>query len=266
MRVISFARLNRQHRDILQLIDNELIIAPVQLKAGDEVLDCATGTGIWLVECAAKLAAQGVEISCTGVDVSPHLFPPSPEPNITFLQHSVLALPSEFTSRFTLINQRLLLGALRLTEWPLALREHFRVLRPGGWIQLCEIRSKGIQDIGPRSKRMAEWNAAMLENRGMDPDAGLHLKMWAEEAGFVNVQTMEKGMPLGKGEPYAQTLEETFVGMKVHSSGENAFNVGVSEEEYDHWLKDMCDEWSEVDSGASVPFSWIWAQKPLKPE
>ncbi|KZV92377.1 S-adenosyl-L-methionine-dependent methyltransferase, partial [Exidia glandulosa HHB12029] len=196
-------RLNSQHRYILQLIDEQFIIAPVQLKPGDQVLDCATGTGKWTVDLLTKI----LEISCTGVDVSPHLFPPSPEPNITFLQHSVLALPANFTSRFTVVNQRLLLGALRLTEWPLALREHFRVLRPGGWIQLCEVH------IGPRSRRMVRLKTAMFKARGMDPDAGLHLKMWAEDAGFENVQTMEKGMPLGKGEPFAKTLEETFVGL-----------------------------------------------------
>lgn len=64
----------------------------------------------------------------------------------------------------------------------------------------------------------------------MDPDAGLHLKMWAEEAGFANVQTMEKGMPLGKGEPFAKTLEETFVGLKVHSMGEDAASKSIADD------------------------------------
>lgn len=77
-RFILLARLNSQHRYILQLIDEQFILAPVQLKPGDQVLDCATGTGkwtvdlltksrpnlttdftgIWLLEVAAKLAEQ----------------------------------------------------------------------------------------------------------------------------------------------------------------------------------------------------------------
>ncbi|KAH9841078.1 uncharacterized protein C8Q71DRAFT_743255 [Rhodofomes roseus] len=43
------------------------------------------------------------------------------------------------TGRFKLVHQRLLIAALRSWEWTVALREIFRVLQPGGWVQLGEV-------------------------------------------------------------------------------------------------------------------------------
>ncbi|KAF9058990.1 hypothetical protein BDP27DRAFT_1143624, partial [Rhodocollybia butyracea] len=74
----------------------------------------------------------------TGIDISQCLFPTQPPQNITFAVHTVTNLPESWSNRFKLANQRLLIGALTSDQWGTALRELYRVLKPGGWIQLLE--------------------------------------------------------------------------------------------------------------------------------
>ena len=72
------------------------------------------------------------------VDIEPRLFPTSHPKNIEFRVESVTQLPSDWSNSFSLVHQRLLLAALQIPEWPTALGEIYRVLRPGGWVQLAE--------------------------------------------------------------------------------------------------------------------------------
>lgn len=94
----------------------------------------------------SQLLPPQVYITC--VDVSPHLFPKDAPQNVAFEQHSVLALPAEWSGRFDLVHQRLLVFALRTEEWLPNMMELFRVTKPGGWVQMC-----GASDFAVESRR-----------------------------------------------------------------------------------------------------------------
>lgn len=157
----------------------------------------------------------------TGVDLSPHLFPPSAPPNVAFARESILALPSAWTDTFALVHQRLVLAALREPEWPAALRAHFGVLHPGGWVQLCEAHPPGHAAVaGPRTRAVREMHMRLMRARGLDPDCAVRLPGWLRAAGFVNVTSVCKRVPVGAKagagpHNYGAASVRTFLAMKV---------------------------------------------------
>lgn len=138
-----------------------------------------------------------MKITCA--DVSTHLFPKSPVENVYFEQASVLALPDEWTERFCFANQKLLMGALRTIEWPTAIAQLFRVLKPGGWVQLCEAdwlkMAPGF--ASPRSKPVLDMHAALLKSRGLEIDVAPKLEGWLTAAGFTNVSITVRPVAIG---------------------------------------------------------------------
>lgn len=245
-------RLDLQYEAIKDSAGGKRILAPVELSPGDHVLDCATGTGVWLLDIAS---VSPTTVSFYGIDISPHLFPPSAStpPNVSFSQYSVLDPMPGFSSSFALINQRLLTGALRATEWSAALRKHFEMLHPGGWPQLCEIDAAGFsRPDGACTARMHDMLARLFTARGLDLGCALRLEGWARAAGFVNATTLRTRGPVGSRgvgaageseEPHKFTkpLLDSFMAVK-----ESMLNSGIigSEEEYEEALRDLEAEWN----------------------
>ncbi|KAJ6502255.1 S-adenosyl-L-methionine-dependent methyltransferase [Mycena sanguinolenta] len=128
-------RLLLQHNNLRSLFDNKILLAPVNLGQDDKVLDIGTGPGLWIMDLATSV---DFSVPMIGVDIEPRLFPASPPKNIEFRVESVTNLPSEWTNMFSLVHQRLLILALQVPQWPQAIKEIFRVLRPGGWVQFAE--------------------------------------------------------------------------------------------------------------------------------
>lgn len=95
------------------------------------------------------------------------------------------------------MHQRLLLAALRREQWPVVLSEMYRVLKPGGAVQLVEF------DLSPKSKGPAMQELlrilkeAYAENN-LILDVATKLGSMLEDAGFVDVNVEKKYMPMGK--------------------------------------------------------------------
>ncbi len=92
----------------------------------------------------AKEVPESVQVF--GADVSSANFPSSAPSNVTMTIASTTSLPEEWKGQFDLVHQRLLLAALRSEQWPVVLSEMYRVLKPGGAVQLVEF------DLSPKSK------------------------------------------------------------------------------------------------------------------
>ncbi|KAF9056970.1 S-adenosyl-L-methionine-dependent methyltransferase, partial [Rhodocollybia butyracea] len=186
-------RLNRQNRYLTKVVcDGELICAPgISLDPGDEILESATGTGIWLLDVAHKVNPN---ISLIGIDISQRLFPTQHPQNVTFAVHTVTNLPGSWDNRFKLVNQRLLLSALTSEQWGMALSELYRVLKPGGWIQLLESSPKATISSGPM-KRYVDALTAVFVNNGLALDLNETLDQRLKDAGFVNIQKRTTAVP-----------------------------------------------------------------------
>ncbi len=84
------------------------------------------------------MAIDHPEFEMTGVDMA-DMFPTTIRPeNVKFELLNILdGLPYPDNS-FDFVHMRLMIIAFRSTEWPVVLKEIFRVLKPGGLVQLVE--------------------------------------------------------------------------------------------------------------------------------
>jgi len=201
-----------------------------------------------------------------GIDIESTVFP-SPDSfpsNVQFMVTNVVQLPLAWNDRFKLVHQRLLVGALLLTEWPIAMERIYRVLKPGGWVQLTE---SGEWHSGPATKEMAQIRLALGQVLGLLCDYGKSLPEMLSKAGFINIQVEPRPAPFGKwagehGEESRDNMISLIKAMKSRVLDDGGYGLLKSEEDFDQLVHDVENEWDETPGSGNV---WVvyYAQKPL---
>lgn len=131
-----------------------------------------------------------------GTDIGPRLWPTSVPNNVHLSISSILNLPKDWDNKFTLVHQRLLIGALRFSDWQIACREFYRTTAPGGWVQLTEIEPWRLTSFGggPCVRRVISMLLSVFEKMGLVMEIVGELPDLLREVGFTNVKT-EEGRP-----------------------------------------------------------------------
>lgn len=254
------ARLALQHRVLVRALGDRLVVAPITLKPGDHVLDCGTGSGIWLLDLASKVSP---DVQLQGIDIEPRLFPTTRPENMQLQVGTATKLPEEWSNKFSLINQRLLIAALKSIEWPVVLKEIHRCLAEGGWVQLLEAKRWGAE--GPHSVKHRQLLELLFSSRQLLIDCSVQLPKMLGEAAFQNVHVEEYRLPAGKwagqeGIDVRDNFINVFRGMKTPILNAGGLGYVNSEEEYDQWMDDMAQEWDETE-GTTVDICVCYAQK-----
>jgi trans-aconitate methyltransferase len=133
-----------------------------------------------------------------GMDLSP-IQPSWVPPNATF-EVDDFNLEWEDDEKYDMIHMRELLGSVK--DWVLLYKKCLKALNPGGWVDICE------PSIFPDSQFVKleddhpyyEWPKLFKvvgQKSGMRFDIAEDLKVWLEEAGFVNI--IEKRVPVAIG-------------------------------------------------------------------
>jgi ubiquinone/menaquinone biosynthesis C-methylase UbiE len=203
------------------------------------------------------------------VDIEPRLFPASPPKNIEFRVESVTNLPSEWNDTFSLVHQRLLILALQVPQWPKAMQEIYRVLRPGGWVQFAE-STPWHEDKYPGKPCMEKLTAMyrrVAEARNLYVDCAYDIPKMLEEAGFVDIRSESRMQLMGKwageiGIANATNHVGVLRGIKTPVLEAGGFGYVTSEAEYDELISGLEKEWNEI-PGSEKEFVIIWARKPL---
>lgn len=106
-----------------------------------EVLDIATGNGIWLTELADDLSRKTKrQINYTGLDVSPDSFPreSSWSSNMRFATYNIFSdVAEEHIGRYDVVHLRFIVAILWQDQnrKTVVLNNLKRLLKPGGWLQ-----------------------------------------------------------------------------------------------------------------------------------
>ncbi|KAG0272262.1 hypothetical protein BGZ95_011995 [Linnemannia exigua] len=165
----------------------------------DRILDSGCGLGEWAMEMAKEYPSATVY----GVDLNPDLFPGMSRPvpsNCLFVESNILSRLSFPDRYFDFVYQRFLYLGLTIDDWPVALKELRRVMKPGGWIELFEPCMR-VHRAGPRTREVMRWISRLLqEERGLDFDfAGEKMKRLCESemVGFQNVKLERLSIPVG---------------------------------------------------------------------
>ncbi|KAF7980706.1 hypothetical protein HWV62_37167 [Athelia sp. TMB] len=244
--------------------DGRLVLAPIFLKPGDRVLDSGSGAASWLLDLVKEVPST---VSISAVDISSRLFPANPPSNVRFFEASVTQLPLDWSSTFNLVNQKLLFAALSATAWQTAFAEMYRVLVPGGWVNLIELNGDlDRMDFkhGPAARAMMTLSREIFRSGNSLADAVFHLPGWLEKAGFINIRTEMRLSPMNgvEGKPMRENCYEAYMAMKTPALKAGGFGLVKSEEEYDSLAQAMREE-LEFTENAALQIFMICAQKPL---
>ncbi|CAO3685998.1 unnamed protein product [Rhizopus stolonifer] len=106
----------------------------LNFEKGVSVLDIGCGSGVWIMDMIQDFP------NCTydGCDIVDVISKKLDVKQFTFREGNVLhGLPYP-DNTFDFVHMRLLVYALREEEWPVAIKEAIRVVKPGGMLQLVE--------------------------------------------------------------------------------------------------------------------------------
>lgn len=233
------------HHYLTVLLGGKLFLAPIK-KDVEKVLDVGTGTGIWAIDFADEFENTQV----IGTDLSP-IQPTWVPPNLKFELDDALQTWSWPEGEFDFVHLRYLFGAI--ADWGALFKEAFRVCKPGGWVESCEVDPVFLSDDGTTDKEwgIKMWNSLYREGGKkfgrsfcvVEED----LQMPAfKEAGFVDIQHVDYKVPLGG---WAQDARLKEVGEFVKLTIENDIEgytlfmwnniLGWSKDEYQIFLMSM---------------------------
>ncbi|KAF5975807.1 methyltransferase [Fusarium coicis] len=182
------------HHYLTVLLDGQLYLAPI----GDNVqkaLDVGTGSGIWAID----FADQFPQAEVTATDLSPTQ-PKWVPPNVRFEIDDATETWTWKDNTFDFVHMRYLFGAIQ--DWTVLYQQAYRVCTPGGWVESVEADIHFRSDDGTAeeqevyklcNKLYEEGGKAIgrtffvhdLQPKGM------------EEAGFVDIKTVDYKIPIG---------------------------------------------------------------------
>ncbi len=219
--------------------------------------------GAWVLSLAEEVPSS---VSLTAIDIQSKIFPESSPPNVEFLLHSVTDLPSQWTDTYSLVNQRFLFTALTGPQWEVALQELHRVIVPGGWVQLVE--AKAISGhMGPFSTNISNLCSAFLAHKGLLFDIANRLPDMLTQAGFVNVSSETRALPLGQwagqdGIGFRDDVTTVLSAIRGPLFEAGGLGLVSSEQEYDYLIACVRKEWDDgQEVSASTELTMMYAQK-----
>jgi len=261
-------RLDEQHRYLRDMFDDRLILDDkLDFESAEDlrVLDAGTGSGVWLLDLARSTKPSatliGTDIAATFSTIA------DVPPNVQFIQQSTLSLPASWTSTFDFVHQRLMIAAFTESMWRQAISEHYRVLKPGGHIQLVE--AVGRKDLDP----LNIWTsfvppfAAVAKKRGLLGNPNEHLEMFLRDAGFVDICSVIRRGPVGgaageRGERGMRIMEPVMKMFMDALMAEGGLGIYHSEADAVKAMDEIRKEWDER-PGMYVEFRAVLGRKPM---
>ncbi|KAK0707918.1 S-adenosyl-L-methionine-dependent methyltransferase [Lasiosphaeris hirsuta] len=186
-------REDMKHAMVVNLCNGRLHFAP--LENPQKILDIGTGTGIWAIDMGDEFPGAGV----LGIDLSP-IQPIWIPPNVSFMIDDAEANWTHKPGSFDYIHIRHMTSSIK--DWPKLMSQAYTTLKPGGWIELQELRFIIMCDDGTLTeddpvsgfiKNVRKGLAAV----GVDLLAMEKNSTNLQAAGFVNVNEKIFKVPLG---------------------------------------------------------------------
>ncbi|KAI8380549.1 S-adenosyl-L-methionine-dependent methyltransferase [Choanephora cucurbitarum] len=258
----SFVEVDRVHQQhwILRHAFQCNFHAPVEdkLKEGITVLDSGCGPATWTFEVGEAYPQSriyGVDASC--------VFPENVKPaNVEFAIGNIAKHIPHEDCTFDYIHQRLLIMGLTDEDWKNALKEHYRVLKPGGYIESVEVNFNNMETAGPYTDKIHKAFKIVTERRGVVLNIAQELKDRFTQAGFENIVQKIVGVPFNHSGKIGQLMWDDFrelcssirpalIGANPDLQGEGVF---------DHCLSECGREATEFKT--YVEFYIVYGQKP----
>jgi SAM-dependent methyltransferase len=188
-------RLDLQHHILKMCLDGGLT-ATILPTSPQNIFDVGTGTGIWAIEMGDKYTSAQI----TGVDISP-IQPLWVPPNVVFEIDDITKPWLRTKGSMDFIHIRNMVGSIR--DWKAVFAEALEYLRPGGKIEVTDIRTQfdcvdgTFEERGKSCKHWADTFHEIAKDMGMDFDPTPKVPGWLEEVGFEHVNIESRVIPIG---------------------------------------------------------------------
>ncbi|RIB22784.1 S-adenosyl-L-methionine-dependent methyltransferase [Gigaspora rosea] len=230
-------RLHLQHFLIRYLWQSNFS-APVDhnlSKPGAKVLDVGCGAASWSFDIATTYPLAKV----IGLDISPYQPTTIKPKNFEFVKGNVQERLPFDDNTFDFVFQRFLVFGITKEKWTHVVNELVRVLKPDGFLELCEPSS--VFDVGPATKRIWDCETKMLEERGCDFESYQKIEEYARNQGQLeNIKKESKRCYYGTvynsvefSKAALSNMSYAYVSLKPILSKK----LQVSDEEYDELTK-----------------------------
>ncbi|KAF2711260.1 methyltransferase GliN [Pleomassaria siparia CBS 279.74] len=206
----EFHRYRVQHALHRSEFNGSMIEAPLPKDRPINILDSATGEGIWMIEEAANYPNAtflGTDIEIAGFEEHKDL----PD-QVSFRQQSVLdPWPRNDHERFDLVHQRYGFTNVPIGTCPGVVRHLLELVRPGGYIQLVDADLMGFErgEGHAGMTAMMDFMSQFFAQGGMDPSSGPKLEAWLKAAGVEDVTTRPLSFGMGKAAKTQQLAEDS---------------------------------------------------------
>lgn len=233
-------RLDWQHHQLKAFLGGSIILAPIKKDKIKSILEVGYGSGIWALEIAVELPNARV----FGFDIrASHVPPQRMSPNVLFQRANISKGLPYMARSFDYVHQRLCGLAATFDDFEGIFADYYRLLRPGGWLEVFEIGGTMHND-GPVSKKLIGTILKLGNARGLDSiklkDFDQHIK----KAGFTKIkkETRNANFWDAPGRPETSFLPMTL--KVIQQSLPYAIELGITTKEeieplYDLW-KEEC--------------------------
>ncbi|CAO3687763.1 unnamed protein product [Umbelopsis ramanniana] len=155
------------------------------------VLDVGCGPATWLMDLSTEYPASNFY----GIDIA-DTFPQAIYPPNLHLQIANVLEPLPFDIKFDFVQLRLLVVAFRESEWEIAFRNIYKVLKPGGLFQVVEICPL-VNTIDPDMLTIRTNLAQLTHKKQQNPEMVSQLEILMEQENFKMLHKETLDLPLG---------------------------------------------------------------------
>ncbi|KAG1098769.1 hypothetical protein G6F42_017936 [Rhizopus arrhizus] len=249
----EYDRLQRQHY-LLKSTRKGNTWAPIE--SPKVIVEAGTANGIWALE----MATQYKESQVLGLDLKPPAFQHG---NPTNLRYNQTNCNSSFLCS---VFQRNMYLHIQKDQWPKVLHEMFRVLKPGGYIELIEA-DMWHHNPGPVQIAFQTFYKDQCKLLDLDLEIADSLDAIIVEKGFELVEKRALDIPIGEWATEPELKQYGFINKEIQKAllkNKKATYVpkwGISPAEYDLAVSEVLDEFEQFKSFSRFNV-WI-ARKPL---
>ncbi|WQF79128.1 Putative S-adenosyl-L-methionine-dependent methyltransferase superfamily [Colletotrichum destructivum] len=260
-------REDMKHAMVVTLCGGTLHSAP--LENPHKILDIGTGTGIWAID----MGDEYPEAEVTGIDLSP-IQPAYVPVNVSFVVDDAEAEWLYSDDSIDYIHIRNMGAAIK--DWDKLLAQAYRCLKPGGWIELQEMKwnfncdDETMPPTYAVTKMMKHiWEG--LNKFGIEADVADTNPQRLKDAGFVNQVHDVQKVPVGEW-PKREDLRMIgayckaviYDGLHGITVGPLTRGLGWSSEEVEVFLIDVRKDLLNTSIHSYVFYHSLAGQKPLK--
>ncbi|GAA5813065.1 hypothetical protein MFLAVUS_006532 [Mucor flavus] len=254
----EFDRLQRQHY-LLKSTRKGNTWAPIE--SPKFIVEAGTGNGIWALE----MANQYTESQVLGIDLKPPVFQHGNPTNLRYNQTNLNESWPMNDNSVDFIFQRNMYLHIQKDQWPKILEEMFRVLKPGGYIELIE-SDLWHHNPGPVQQAFQQFFKDQCKLLDLDLEISNSLAGIIEQKRFVDVEKRILDIPIGEWSTEPELKQYGFINKEIQKALlKNKKNTyvpkwGISPADYDLAVSEVLEEYEEFKSFSRFN-CWI-ARKP----